>query len=71
MRVSTCAKVGIAGIAPFFSTQRLATALPNLAYSTSSSFASSCSRFSEVLILYKNPPQKESPAPFVSPIRSA
>ena len=36
---STSANVGIAGIAPFFSTQRLATAFPNRTYSFSSSMS--------------------------------
>lgn len=51
----------MAGIAPFFSTQRLATALPKRANSFRSSWVSSSRCFSDVLTLYRKPPQKESP----------
>ena len=54
------------GIAPFFSTHRLATAFPNRTYSFNSFNVNSSGFFPDLLIRYKNPPQKESPAPFVS-----
>ena len=62
----TSISVGIAGIAPFFSTHRLATAFPNRTYSFNSFNVDSSGFFPDLLIRYKNPPQKESPAPFVS-----
>ena len=62
----TSISVGIAGIAPFFSTHRLATAFPNRTYSFNSFNVNSSGFFPDLLIRYKNPPQKESPAPFVS-----
>lgn len=63
---STSANVGIAGIAPFFSTQRLATAFPNRTYSFSSSMSNISGLLPALLMPYKKPPQKESPAPLVS-----
>ena len=65
-RARTASIAGIAGIAPDFSTQRLATALPKRAYSQAlSSVSASGFRPSRVMQV-STPAQKESPAPVAS-----